>query len=82
MLCPYCFSLEKQAREKQARVQICQFFANFASFMPFTTRLDLLISKYHDFLWTTTTTTTMTTTTDGQTDYFTPGACARGNEAL
>ena len=43
--------------EKQVWAQLCQFFANFDSFVPFTTRLELQISKYPSFLWRTMTTT-------------------------
>ena len=43
------------------------------SLMTLTARYDTYISRSATFLWMT------TTMTDGQTDYFTPCTCARGN---
>ena len=51
------------------------FINDSDSLTTLTTRYDDYILRYADFLWTMTT----TMTTDGQTDYFTPCACAQGN---
>ena len=49
------------------------------SLMTLTAYYDTYISRFADFQLTMTTTTTMI---DGQTDYFIPCACVRGNDII
>ena len=50
------------------------FFAEFDWFVELTSRLDAYISRYGDFC------TNNDNNYDDTTDYFTPCACARGND--